>query len=63
MSDYVSLVMSNPSTQASIAGWVDLQMDQADVLLYLTEKRMGGESVPHTATKLTELYKNELWKS
>lgn len=63
MASYVSLVMTNPTTQACIAGWVDIKDQQADVLLYLTEKKKEKGSLVHNSAILDRLYKKELWKS
>jgi hypothetical protein len=63
MASYVSLVMANPTTQACIAGWVDIKDQQADVLLYLTEKKKESGSIVHNTTTLDQLYKKGLWKS
>lgn len=63
MASYVSLVMANPTTQACIAGWVDIKDQQADVLLYLTEKKKESGSLAHNTSTLDQLYKKGLWKS
>lgn len=63
MANYVSLVMTNPNTKACIAGWVDIKDQQADVLLYLTEKKNESGSIAHNTTTLDQLYKKGLWKS
>ena len=63
MANYVSLVMTNPNTKACVAGWVDIKDQQADVLLYLTEKKKENGSIVHNTTTLDQLYKKGLWRS
>lgn len=63
MANYVSLVMTNPNTKACIAGWLDIKDQQADVLLYLTEKKNESGSIAHNTTTLDRLYKKGIWKS
>lgn len=60
---YTDLVLAQESTQACIAGWVDVMDEHHDVFLYLAEKENRGISLEHTTENLTALYQQELWNS
>lgn len=54
LSTYVSMIGAD---NLCLAGWVDVMAEHHDVFLYLQEDAAKG--LPHTATTLNELYKQE----
>ena len=55
MAEYVSQVFSSGTTEACLAGWVDVLPDHAEFFLYLTLKS-GSGICAHTAENIRDLY-------
>lgn len=55
MAEYVNRVFSSQTTDACLAGWVDVLSDHADVFLYLTLKS-GSGICAHNAENIGDLY-------
>ena len=53
---YVDMILGNDSTQACLAGWVEVGQDHYDVFLYLVEKQKRAFGIDHTAENLIKLY-------
>jgi hypothetical protein len=56
MSEYVSMVLKRPETEACLAGWIDVMDSHHDVFLYLAEKKQWVNSLEHSEKQLSELY-------
>ena len=53
---YVEAVLSSGSSEACIAGWIDVMGSHHDVFLYLAEKKQRGNALDHSAVQLQKLY-------
>ncbi len=56
MCDTIDLYLSNDTTQALVAGWVEIIDNQCDALLYLIEKKKTEKSILYNQQIITELY-------
>lgn len=56
MCSYAELVLSQPHTQACVAGWVNVVAEQHAVFLYLVEKKQRGLGENHSPEVIRKLY-------
>jgi hypothetical protein len=54
--EYTGMVLSQPSIQSCLTGWVDVMDDHHDVFLYLAQKTGGAGALEHSEKQITELY-------